>query len=154
TNMALNDLDTTITKRTHSRFSSVLPVLFVVLISAMRTDAQVRSVPSRMAVQTTEQAGSAATGQEEGERLSQQPVAVFRAFGLPITNSMILSWMVALGLIIFVQVAAYKMKPIPSGAQNFLEWLVGTLYGFLEGLLGRPLVDRTFWFFATVFIFI
>ena len=42
----------------------------------------------------------------------------------------------------------------PSGAQNFLEWLVETLYEFLESIIGSSLVKRTFWFFATVFIFI
>ena len=46
------------------------------------------------------------------------------------------------------------MKEVPDGAQNFLEWLVESLYGFLEGLLGSHLAKRTFWFFATVFIFI
>jgi F-type H+-transporting ATPase subunit a len=46
------------------------------------------------------------------------------------------------------------MDQVPSGAQNFLEWLVESLYGFLEELLGKHLVDRTFWYFATVFIFI
>jgi F-type H+-transporting ATPase subunit a len=60
----------------------------------------------------------------------------------------------ALGLIVFVQIATRKMKQVPDGAQNFLEWLVESLYNFLEGILGRHLVDRTFWFFATTFIFI
>jgi F-type H+-transporting ATPase subunit a len=46
------------------------------------------------------------------------------------------------------------MKRVPDGAQNFLEWLVGSLYGFLEGIIGSPLVKRTFWFFATIFVFI
>src|SRR5207244_10396380 len=91
---------------------------------------------------------------EEEHGLSQKPVEIVRVFGFPITNSMILSWIVALGLIIFVQVATLKMKQIPDGAQNFVEWLVESLYGFLEGLLGRHLVDQTFWFFATIFIFI
>src|SRR5262249_193457 len=36
----------------------------------------------------------------------------------------------------------------------FFEWLVESLYGFLEGIIGQHLVKRTFWFFATVFIFI
>src|SRR6266567_9528342 len=67
---------------------------------------------------------------------------------------MVVCWLVALGLIAFVQAATRKMKQIPDGAQNFLEWLVESLYGFLEELLGRHLVDRTFWFFATIFIFI
>jgi F-type H+-transporting ATPase subunit a len=46
------------------------------------------------------------------------------------------------------------MKRIPAGAQNFWEWLVESLYGFLEGVIGGHLVKRTFWFFATIFIFI
>src|SRR5258705_5027832 len=67
---------------------------------------------------------------------------------------MLVSWIAALGLITFAQLSTRKMEQVPSGAQNFLEWLVESLYGFLEGLLGRHLVDRTFWFFATIFIFI
>jgi F-type H+-transporting ATPase subunit a len=46
------------------------------------------------------------------------------------------------------------LKHVPDGAQNFLEWLVESTYKFLEGLLGGHLVDRTFWFFASIFIFI
>jgi F-type H+-transporting ATPase subunit a len=46
------------------------------------------------------------------------------------------------------------MKQVPVGAQNFLEWLVEGLYSFLEGIIGSHLVKRTFWFFATTFIFI
>ena len=42
----------------------------------------------------------------------------------------------------------------PGGAQNFLEWLFEGLYDLLESIIGRHLVERTFWFFATVFIFI
>jgi F-type H+-transporting ATPase subunit a len=46
------------------------------------------------------------------------------------------------------------MDSVPDGAQNFLEWMVESLYNFLEGIIGRHLVDRTFWFFGTIFIFI
>jgi F-type H+-transporting ATPase subunit a len=71
-----------------------------------------------------------------------------------ISNSMIVTWIVALGLIVFAQVATRNMKAIPSGAQNFLEWAVQGLYEFLEGIIGAELVKKTFWFFATIFIFI
>ena len=54
----------------------------------------------------------------------------------------------------FAQVATRKMTEVPSGAQNLLEWLVESLYGLLESIIGRHLVERTFWFFGTVFIFI
>jgi F-type H+-transporting ATPase subunit a len=62
--------------------------------------------------------------------------------------------MVAVGLIVFAQLATRKMKQVPSGAQNFLEWLVEALYKFLVGIIGPHLAERTFWFFATIFIFV
>ena len=85
---------------------------------------------------------------------SQKAVEIARPFGFPITNSMAVSWIVAAGLIIFARVATRDMKRVPDGAQNLLEWLVGGLYDFLQGIIGPELVERTFWFFATVFIFI
>jgi F0F1-type ATP synthase membrane subunit a len=50
--------------------------------------------------------------------------------------------------------ATRNMKEVPGGAQNFWEWMVESLYDFLEGILGADLVKKTFWFFATIFIFI
>jgi F-type H+-transporting ATPase subunit a len=90
--------------------------------------------------------------QEHG--LSQQAVEIARPLGFPITNSMVVTWIVAVALIIFARVATREMKHVPGGAQNFLEWLIESLYGFLEGVIGAHLVKRTFWFFATIFIFI
>ncbi|HEY1343222.1 MAG TPA: F0F1 ATP synthase subunit A [Bryobacteraceae bacterium] len=95
---------------------------------------------------------AASVEQEHG--LSQQAVEIARPFGFPITNSMVVTWIVAAVLIVFARVATRNMKQVPDGAQNLLEWLVGGLYGFLEGIIGPHLVKRTFWFFATVFIFI
>ena len=67
---------------------------------------------------------------------------------------MVVTWAVALGLIVFAQLSTRRMKEVPEGAQNFWEWMVEGLHGFLEGIIGRHLVNRTFWFFATIFIFI
>jgi F-type H+-transporting ATPase subunit a len=43
---------------------------------------------------------------------------------------------------------------VPTGLQNFWEWMVESLYNFLESMIGPDLVKKTFWFFATIFIFI
>ena len=86
--------------------------------------------------------------------LSQQALEIARPFGFPITNSMIVTWIVAAGLIVFAQVATRKMAEVPGGAQNLLEWLVEALYRLLESVIGPHLVRKTFWFFATIFIFI
>ena len=86
--------------------------------------------------------------------LPQHAVEVGRPLGFPITNSMLVTWIVAVGLIVFAQIATRNMKEVPEGAQNFWEWMVESLHDFLEGIIGQHLVKRTFWFFATVFIFI
>jgi F-type H+-transporting ATPase subunit a len=78
--------------------------------------------------------------------------AKFGPFAL--TNSMLLTWIVTIVLIAFAQYATRQIKQVPDGAQNFWEWLVESLRDFLEGILGRQLTKRTFWFFATLFIFI
>jgi F-type H+-transporting ATPase subunit a len=94
--------------------------------------------------------GQAPEPEEHG--ISQKAIEVAPLGKFPITNSMILSWVVALGLILFAQLATRDMQQVPSGAQNLLEWIVEGLYKFLEGIIGAHLVDRTFWFFATIFI--
>src|SRR5215471_16489524 len=72
----------------------------------------------------------------------------------PITNSMLVAWIVAVVVIIFAQIATRNMKAVPEGAQNFWEWMVEGLYDFLSSILGPDLVKQTFWFFITIFIFI
>src|SRR5438045_8760025 len=95
-----------------------------------------------------------AAGAAEHEGVPLKAAPLFQIGKFAITNSMLVTWIVALGIIIFAQIATRRIKPIPSGAQNFWEWLVESLYLFLEGIIGRDLVRKTFWFFATIFIFI
>jgi hypothetical protein len=77
---------------------------------------------------------AAAPGEEHG--LSQRAVEIARPFGFPITNSMLVTWIVAVGLIVFAQLATRRMQQVPDGAQNFLEGLVEGRYRFLEGIIG------------------
>ncbi len=86
--------------------------------------------------------------------LPQSAVEIARPFGFPISNSMVVTWIVAIGLIVFAQIATRRMTQVPGGAQNFLEWLIESLYNLLESIIGAHLVERTFWFFGTIFIFI
>jgi F-type H+-transporting ATPase subunit a len=86
--------------------------------------------------------------------LSQSAVEIARPFGFAITNSMVVTWIVAIGLIVFARASTRTMHDVPSGAQNLFEWLIEGLYGLLESILGSHLVKRTFWFFATIFVFI
>jgi F-type H+-transporting ATPase subunit a len=96
----------------------------------------------------------AAGAAPEAHGLSQKAIEIARPLGFPITNSMVVTWIAAIGLIVLARAATRKMNEVPSGAQNLMEWLVEGLYGLLESILGRHLVERTFWFFGTIFIFI
>ena len=97
-------------------------------------------------------AAEASTTQHEG--VSLKPQMLVQAGGFGITNSMLVTWLVAAAIIIFSQIATRRVQRIPSGIQNFWEWLVEGLHNFLENIIGRELVAKGFWFFATVFIFI
>jgi hypothetical protein len=93
----------------------------------------------------SDQDGSPATILEEEEHgLPQTADDRTRVFGLPISNSMIVSWIVAQGLITIARFAMRNMKHVPDRAQNFLEWLVEGLYKFVEGIIDARLTERTF----------
>jgi len=77
------------------------------------------------------QASPPAAAVKDEKALPQAAVEIGRPFGFPITNSMVVTWIVAVGLIIFAQVATRQMKQVPEGAQNFWEWMVESLYDFL-----------------------
>lgn len=79
---------------------------------------------------------------------------ILRVGPFVVTNSMLMVWIVAAFIIVMAQLATRDLKLVPSGLQNFVEWMVESLYTFLEGILGPHLVKRTFWFFATIFVLI
>ena len=91
---------------------------------------------------------------KEEHSIPLKPDVLFHVGKLAVTNSMVVTWFVAAGILFFAQVATRKIKSVPTGAQNFWEWLVESLHNFLENIIGRKLVNKTFWFFATIFIFI
>ena len=95
--------------------------------------------------------GSAFASEEGGHHAL--PLDAQQLFG-PFTNSTIMVWL-AVGLIVlFCQAATRKMALIPSGFQNFAEWVFESLYDFLGGLMGEHLTKRVFWFFGSIFFFI
>src|SRR5215467_890448 len=131
----------------------LLIAVFVTLSSVWSSSSlQPSQETSAKETSSAETATESPNGEEHG--LTAKAVEIARPLGFPITNSMIVSWIVALGLIVFAQIATRNMKKVPDGAQNFIEWLVEALYKFLAGIIGPHLADRTFWFFATIFIFI
>ena len=91
---------------------------------------------------------------EKHEGVPLKPDIIFSIGKFAVTNSMLVTWIVAIGIIGFAQVATRRIETVPRGKQNFWEWLVESLHNFLESIIGAELVRKTFWFFATIFIFI
>jgi len=115
------------------------------------------AAPGEAAPAATQPAALAASGALPAapaqEGIPQSAQSLGRKGGF-VTNSMLVTWIVAVGVILFARFATRKIQEVPSGAQNFWEWLVEGLHGFLENIIGPGLVKKTFWFFATIFIFI
>src|SRR5476649_1533978 len=86
--------------------------------------------------------------------LTKYPVPLIRIFGFDINNSMVSAMVVTAIVIAFVQVSMRAPKLIPSGMQNFVEWLVESMINFLDNLLGHETTIRGFWYFGGLFVFI
>lgn len=71
-----------------------------------------------------------------------------------ISNSTIGVWIAVLVIVLFCRAAAGKMSIVPSGFQNFAEWIIESLYNFYGSILGEHLVKKTFWFFGSTFLLI
>jgi len=70
-----------------------------------------------------------------------------------ITGSIIMSWIVMAVVIIPLTIAARRLKEIPSGAQNVLEFAIEGLTSFAMGI-GGPGAKRFNTFFIACFLFI
>jgi F-type H+-transporting ATPase subunit a len=88
------------------------------------------------------------------EGLTPAPVPLFSVGGFEINNSMIATGIATLVVIVIVQLAMRKPQLVPSGLQNFVEWLVEILSDFTEGITGRATMQRGFWYFGGLFVFI
>ena len=96
--------------------------------------------------------GTVTTAAEEG--LTKSPVDLYNFFGFEITNSIISETIVTLIIIAVIQFSMRKPKLVPTGMQNFVEWIVEAMSNFLELLLGRETTARGFWYFGGLLVFI
>ncbi|MGF1678788.1 MAG: F0F1 ATP synthase subunit A [Candidatus Methylacidiphilales bacterium] len=69
-------------------------------------------------------------------------------------NSMLYAVVVVVVLIAAVQLGLRSVKLVPTGFQNFCEWVVEFLYDFIGGIVGHGLVKKTFPLLASLFVFI
>lgn len=84
--------------------------------------------------------------------LATEPI--FNIAGFPITNSIIAAWLTIVVLLILFTIGTRKMKLVPRGLQNFLEFIIEALLNLVEGLAGKKNGRRFFAVIATIFLFV
>lgn len=75
-------------------------------------------------------------------------------FGLPITNSMVTSWVVAIVLIIAVRLAVGRPKLVPSKGQAIVESLVQGVYDLIAPIVGNKAARAAFPVLVCLFTYI
>jgi len=99
--------------------------------------------------------GTEAAPETEVESVPAAAPKVFYVLGIPITNSMICTWIVAALILIIVRSTTPKnIKEIPSGMQNVLEALVEIWDNLIGDILDPRVTRWVFPFATTFFIFI
>ncbi len=79
---------------------------------------------------------------------------VFDISGFPVTNCIIASWLAIVVLLAMFIVGTRRMKLVPKGFQNLIEWIYETLYNFAEQAAGPRKARLFFPLFATIFLYV
>jgi F-type H+-transporting ATPase subunit a len=75
-------------------------------------------------------------------------------FGLPITNSIVMTWFTMAILIIFSLAATSHIKAVPGNLQSVAELIVDGLYNLFKSVVGEHFVLKFFSLLTTIFLFI
>ncbi|MGA4577427.1 F0F1 ATP synthase subunit A [Limisphaera sp. VF-2] len=86
--------------------------------------------------------------------VSPDAPVLFHVGPLPVTNSMVYTWIIALVIFLVVRLGTRRMQEVPSGIQNVIETAVESLEELTKGLLEPKVARWTFPLVATFFLFI
>lgn len=111
--------------------------------------------PAAQPAVTAAQPPPASAPEEEENLPNPAPPALFHIGPLPISNSIICSWIVALLILVVVRVSTWNnIKEVPSGMQNFIEMLVEGWETFMKDVLDERVTRWVFPYATTFLIFI
>lgn len=110
--------------------------------------AGVISSPATTAAQPAESAA------DKAPPAAAEEIFHIHLLGLPVTNSMISTWLVAALIILIVRATTWKLNEIPSGGQNVMEALIEGWQGLMGDILDKKVTSWVFPFATTFFIFI
>jgi F-type H+-transporting ATPase subunit a len=79
---------------------------------------------------------------------------IFHIGSFAVSNSLFTGWISLLILAITCTLATRNMSLVPSGLQNFVEWVIESLAGLAENVAGRAKGREFFTVFATIFLYV
>ena len=86
--------------------------------------------------------------------MSPSPYTLTEVFGLPVTNSILTTWVISLILIVAIRVSVGKPKLIPGKGQAVIETLISGLKDLLESIVGKKAFPLAFPLLISLFLFI
>lgn len=89
-----------------------------------------------------------------GEGVVPMAEPLFKVGPLPVTNSMVTSWAVAIVLIVLIRLMVKKPQIVPTKGQALVESIVQGILDVTEPIVGKKVAIPTFWLLAGLFIFI
>ena len=122
---------------------------------AVNLRAQTAGSNSTVAATTNVVAGATTPEATGDEMVPAAAPELFNIMGLPVTNSMVCTWVVAAFILIVVRIGTWNnIKEIPSGLQNLIEATVEGWEGLIGDILDQRVTRWVFPFATTFFIFI
>jgi F-type H+-transporting ATPase subunit a len=80
--------------------------------------------------------------------------AIFKLGPFTVTNTIIATIIADIVLIVLAIAATRKMKDIPAGLQNIMEWFVEIFHNLNEDIAGKAMVKKLFPIFMTILMFL
>ena len=126
-------------------------ILLSGLLAAFAADANAQPVASG---NSSLAATATAPAEVTAVLVPQIAPTLFNLGPVPITNSMVCTWIVALVIIAIVRLTTWKLQEVPSRGQNVMEALIEGWEGLMGNVLEPKVVKWVFPFATTFFIFI
>ncbi len=82
------------------------------------------------------------------------PDILAEPFGIPITNSMITSWVISIGIIVLIRWLIKKPTMVPHRGQGLVESIFEGIKGIIEPIVGKHMVRPVFPLLVGLFTFI
>ena len=86
--------------------------------------------------------------------VSPSPYKLTELFGLPLTNTIVTTWVISILLILVIRWSVGTPKLIPGKGQAVIESLIDGLKGLLEPIVGKKAFPMTFPLLIGLFLFI